>query len=164
MSTFKDAIDWILKHEGGLVDNPSDPGGLTNFGISKRWANSQGLCLDIANLTIDEAKSLYEEYFWNPYPFRDIQSQRIATKIFDLNVNMGNVQAFKLAQRACQGTCTVDGQIGPKSVAAINAIPEDTYLAALVSLQMDFYLALIAQKPKLAVFKNGWLKRAKALP
>lgn len=159
MAKFEDAIGFILKHEGGLVNNPADPGGLTNFGISKRWADSQGICLDIANLTQDEAKALYKEYFWNPL-FDSIISQEVGGKILDLTVNMGAKQANKLAQRACEGKCLVDGQLGPKTILAINSIPPDLYLTAICSLQADFYHALVAQKPQLGVFLKGWLKRS----
>jgi lysozyme family protein len=159
MSTFDKAIPVILAHEGGLVDNPADPGGITQFGISKRWADSQGLDIDIKELTLDKAKELYKKYFWNPI-YEQLLDQTVSTKIFDLTVNMGAKQAHKLAQRACQGTCTVDGVLGPNSVKAINAIAPARYLQDLVTLQIDFYNDLIAQKPTLAVFKKGWIKRA----
>jgi lysozyme family protein len=163
MSDFNLAIGPVLQHEGGLVDHPSDPGGLTNFGISKKWADSQGLCLDIKNLTVDQAKELYKKYFWDPYPYHEIADQKVATKSFDMAVNMGAIQAHKLIQRAvanCGLEITIDGQLGPKSVALINSIPAPQMLSSIVQRQRNFYIALATQKPSLAVFLKGWLRRA----
>jgi lysozyme family protein len=54
MSNFDLAVEFVLRHEGGLVHNPHDPGGTTNFGISQRAYPE----VDIGNLTRDEAKEI----------------------------------------------------------------------------------------------------------
>ena len=82
MARFDMSIETILKHEGGYVNDPDDPGGETNFGISKR----QYLKIDIASLTIEQAKMLYRQDYWK---YDEIISQPVATKVFDMAVNMG---------------------------------------------------------------------------
>ena len=57
---FDDIIKVVLKHEGGYVNDPKDPGGETNFGIAKRSHPD----VDIENLTEDEAKDIYKEHYW----------------------------------------------------------------------------------------------------
>ena len=62
MTNFETAINRILSHEGGYVDNPADPGGRTQWGISQRSYPN----LDIKSLTRDQAIALYERDFWEP--------------------------------------------------------------------------------------------------
>jgi len=66
LSKFDEIIEVVLKHEGGLVDDPDDPGGLTNLGISQRAYPNE----DIRGLTVERAKELYDKAkeiipFWN---------------------------------------------------------------------------------------------------
>jgi len=151
MSTFEDAIDTILEHEGGYVNNPSDPGGETKYGICKRVYPS----LDIKNLTKEKAIAIYRRDYWRPY-YSLINHQDTATKIFDMAVNMGHSQANKIVQRAVN--VTADGIIGKQTIAAINK--DNQAINKICAEQAKFYRQLSIDKPKLAVFLNGWLKRA----
>src|ERR1700676_2468756 len=111
MADFNLAIDTVLTNEGGLSENPSDPGGLTNFGISQRSYPT----VDIRNLTRETAAAIYQRDFWH---YDAVQSQPMATKIFDMSVNMGHA-AIRILQ-TCLGV-TVDGIWGPGTCAAVNA-------------------------------------------
>src|SRR4051812_29003946 len=97
MSSFDQAIPTILKHEGGYVNDTKDPGGETNWGISKRSYPQ----LDIKNLSREQAIYFYRRDWWNKYNYGAIHDQQVATKVFDIAVNMGASQAHKLLQRAC---------------------------------------------------------------
>ncbi|KKL48233.1 hypothetical protein LCGC14_2327530, partial [marine sediment metagenome] len=96
MASFDKAIPTILKHEGGYVHDPLDPGGETNFGISKRAFPE----LDIKNLTSGQAVDIYRERYWLHHIYDGIVNQDIATKVFDLAVNMGHRAAHRLLQKA----------------------------------------------------------------
>ena len=62
---FDIALDFVLEHEGGLVDDPNDPGGLTNMGISIRFGREIGLIEDdIREMTKEYASQIYEVHFW----------------------------------------------------------------------------------------------------
>jgi lysozyme family protein len=89
VAQFEPAVELVLKHEGGLVSNPSDPGGLTNFGISQRSFPD----LDIASLTVEQAKEIYAEKYWS---FDDIEDQATANCLLDCAVNQGVVVANEL--------------------------------------------------------------------
>jgi lysozyme family protein len=165
MSNFDKAIEVVLKHEGGLVDHPNDPGGLTNFGISSRWARGIGLHnLDIRNLTREAAIDLYKQYFWNAYRIDRIDDEVLATKYFDTLVNTGPSQATKFLQRAlksCGAThVNDDGAFGPITDTAIRNNKSREILVAFCSEQAGFYRLLAAVEPKKSVFLKGWLKRA----
>ena len=174
MSDFSIAILPLLKHEGGWVDDPNDSGGETAWGISMKWIQSQGLQpqdLDLPDfdpgclhaLTLDKAKELYRKYFWDPNKYDQLSDQRVANKIFDMCVNMGAHQAHLLAQRACVScnhSTVIDGILGPNSIATINSIKPEEFIAALILKQRAFYYSLAAKNPKLQVFLGGWLKRS----
>lgn len=182
MARFEQAIITVLKHEGGFVDDPDDPGGATNFGISLRFLRKTGDLEvgdidqdgdidadDIRQMDVEDAKNIYRKYWWDKYGYARIGSQVLATKIFDLAVNMGAKQAHKLVQRACRAAGVYlidDGVLGNRSYGAIITLGEagsyDAILAALRSEAASFYKLLIAKKPVFEKYRNGWLNRAYA--
>jgi lysozyme family protein len=92
---FLQAVARVLTDEGGFVCNPADPGGETNFGISKRSYPS----LDIKSLTRDQAIEIYWNDFWQKSGFYRLKGD-VAIKVFDLAVVMGAAQAVTCLQRA----------------------------------------------------------------
>ena len=169
MSDFQAAIPTVLKHEGGYVNDPSDSGGATNFGISLRWLRGQGLLgdfdhdgvvdqNDIRDMTVQEAEDIYEQRWWNVYRYGLFTSQKIATKVFDTAVNIGPTHAHKILQ-AIIGAA-VDGVLGPASYTAANAYVETILLAKYENAQANYYRALVNAKPVLQKYLNGWINRA----
>ena len=180
MSNFEKAVEKVLEHEGGYVDHKADPGGATNYGISLRFVKqSTGIDLDVDGdgdidaddikaMTPDQAKEIYKTEFWEKYGYDKIEDAGVATKVFDMCVNMGPRQAHKLVQRACNavagtGNLVEDGILGNKSLESVNDINlNSSLLDPIRSAQSDFYKSLAAQKPRLQVFLKGWLKRAES--
>lgn len=161
MADFTPAFKFLLPHEGGYTHDPNDPGGETKYGLSKR-AYPQ---LDIAALTVDDAQRIYARDYWFPYPYSQIQVQEIASKIFDLTVNMGAHQSHTLAQRACNrfGCALVeDGKLGAISIHAINDIDPTQLLYAIREEARAYYLELVKKRPSSSKFLKGWLARAYA--
>jgi lysozyme family protein len=156
---FLKAFDYVLKHEGGYVKDPKDAGGETKFGISKRSYPH----LDIKNLTRDQAQQIYFVDFWLKAKCEQIVDENIATKFFDLCVNMGITQAVKLIQRALRATETQvveDDVIGPITLAAINKADPTDLLAALKSEAAGLYRLIAQANPSQQKFIEGWLRRA----
>jgi lysozyme family protein len=91
MSEFQTAVNLVLIHEGGYVNNPSDPGGETNWGIAKRWH----VDLDIKNLTKQQASDIYQKEYWKPFMEQE-PDQRVANCALDCAVNQGPVVAQQL--------------------------------------------------------------------
>jgi lysozyme family protein len=149
MSNFDEAIGFVLANEGGLSNDPSDPGGLTNFGISQK----QYPALDIRNLTREDAVQIYQDDYWNKFQYGDITSQRIATKVFDAAVNMGPVRAVRLLQLAVN--VQADGVLGVQTIAAVNAADESNLMDEFKAQLAKYYCDL--GKPE---FMLGWLRRA----
>ena len=158
---FEHAVSFVLAHEGGYSNDIDDDGGETKFGISKRIYPD----LDINALTVEQAKAIYKRDFWEPQLYKDIKNVNLATKVFDLAVNMGSNWAHRLVQRSLRATgqdILEDGILGPMTLAAINKADLTDLLAALKSEAAGYYRTLAATKPKRAKFLKGWLKRAYA--
>lgn len=177
MADFDAAIKVILGHEGGLSDNPNDHGGVTNFGLTIPFLNAAadpnkyiGHALpwtreDILHMTIPLATQIYKDCIYDKHGYGNISDTLVATKVFDMAVNMGEVQGEKLAQRAAnscgvQPQLYVDGNLGPKSFAAINSIEKDTILKAMIAQQKAFYQWIVDHDPSQKIFWHGWMDRA----
>ena len=167
MADFDIAVEIVLRHEGGFVDDPADPGGATKFGISPRWLDAMSLKDNVRELKQERAVMLYREHFWEPYAFQHWPEQDLATKVFDATVNMGPAQAMKCFQRslrACgQSQVLDDGVYGPVTMRAkLTALDEygDGVLTATRSELAAFYRVLTTVRPASAKFLDGWLRRA----
>jgi len=148
MTTFDRSFDILIGHEGGYVNNPADPGGETNFGISKAAHPNE----DIRNMTLDRAKSIYRRDYWDKIS-GDKLPPKIAFLTFDAAVNSGVAQAAKWLQTTVGAV--PDGFIGPKTLAKF-AIT-NTAEAARDMLQLR--LAFMEQLPTYPVFGRGWRRR-----
>ena len=112
---------------------------------------------------INKAKAIefYRKHWWAKYQYEKINNQNLATKVFDLSVNMGATPAHRCIQRAIRATTgeqlIEDGMLGPKTLLAINTAQPDCLLAAYRSEAAGFYRSL--KNPQ---YEKGWLNRAYA--
>lgn len=160
--TFQAAVATVLEHEGGLVDDPADPGGVTNFGISLRAYPQLGAD-GIRALTRDKAIAIYWTDYWVRYRLGQIPGVLVPVKVMDLMVNAGPEPAAHMLQRALRASgepVDEDGHIGPATIAAVRAASPVALLAALRSEAAGYYRAIVAAKPERSRFINGWLNRA----
>ena len=152
---FLRAVEIVLEHEKGYVNDPEDPGGETNWGICKR----QYPHLDIKNLKREEAAGIYYTDYWLSGRWDKIRHEALAVKCFDLGVTMGNGQITKCLQRALAAlglNTPDDGKIGPQTIAYANAYPhKDALVAGVKYFAEDFYLKLHKAR-----FLAGWWTRA----
>jgi lysozyme family protein len=167
---FDHAVNIVLEHEGGYSNDPDDPSGETNFGITEKdlKENTQELSLDVKELTRAQAEYFYKTVYWDKFHYDAINSLPIATKIFDMAVNMGAHEAHELVQRAL-GYCgysnlAVDGVLGGHTLAAINEVclhgREPDLMDEIINEAKWFYERLVEEKPVLNKFLKGWLARA----
>lgn len=162
MADFHLAIPPLLHHEGGYVNDPDDCGGATKFGICRRSYPK----LDIASLTLDDARAIYERDFWKPLLLDHVHSQAVATKLLDTAVLIGKTRAVEFLQRSVQeaggGIVLVDGKMGEKTLMAINMSSSGLLLASYRRLLATYYENLATQIPGNRKFLKGWLLRAVA--
>lgn len=163
MADFEPAVQLVLDHERGLSDNPSDPGGLTNWGISQRSYPS----LDIRSLTRDAASKIYEIDFWQPYHYGLIASQSVAGKVFDAGVNLGPIPSIRALQQALgfflAGPIVMDGKIGAQTAAMAGEVPEAKLLNEIRARYSTLYHEKAVANPKEETFVMGWMRRASCI-
>lgn len=163
MADFEKAVQLILKHEGGYVDHPSDPGGATNRGITFNLFKQYAIALDLEKtvdslktLTEDQAKFIYRENFWKPMQGDKFQDQQVAEIVFDGYVNMGR-RALKLFQKALG--VKADGDIGPHTLAILSQQQAAAVFENFKEVRIQYYHDLVKRKPELGVFLKGWMNR-----
>lgn len=151
---FLQAVLTILKNEGGYVHDPSDLGGETKYGISKRAFPD----LDIKNLTEQDALRIYHTNYWLRINGDLLPSYELATQVLDMAVNAGPKTAIRLLQVILK--VTADGSLGPIT---LNQLGKHTNLQALVERyrfeRAAFYSLLVVKNPSQLRFLKGWINR-----
>lgn len=153
--------------EGGLSDDPDDPGGLTNFGITQKLVDTLGLGWNVKNLTQAQALSFYQVYFWRFYHVPLLTDLVVATKVFDMLVNVTG-HAVGMVQSALNilygsDVVKVDGALGPITAGYVNNIQTNQMSRFLLLLKQQLrahYEQEVASLPSQSKFLDGWLRRA----
>lgn len=147
---FERCIPVILRHEGGYVNHPNDPGGETKYGISKRAFPNE----DIKNLTIERAKEIYKKYYWDRMGVEGIEDIQLCLHVFDHGVNAGARTSIRMLQRLAG--VKADGVIGPITLGAVNS---QNLTEKFKQERINYYTRLAERRPKLKVFLKGWINR-----
>jgi lysozyme family protein len=147
MITFDQAFDRLMGNEGGYVWVQRDPGGETNFGISKRSYPD----VDIKALTRDEAKEIYRRDFWTAAGQK--VAPAVAFQVFDAAVNHGIGTAIRMLQRAIGAAD--DGHWGPFSDSLYEKLDTNDVLLRFLAERLDF-MRKLATWP---TFGAGWAGR-----
>lgn len=148
---FDNAFATLIGVEGGYVNDPHDTGGETKYGISKRSYPS----LDIASLTLDQAKAIYIRDYWTKIRGDDVPAS-VAIVLFDSAVNSGVEAAVKWAQAAVG--VTADGQMGPITLSALTAA-NDRAAAEIMARR----LVMLGGLAKWKIYGLGWSRRCIAV-
>lgn len=168
MADFDAALQKVLGHEGGYVNDPRDRGGKTRYGVTEAVARKHGYQGAMSRLPLETAKAIYRKDYWTPFGLDEIPDQRIAYFLFDVAVNHGGGGMARIAQRAVshRRPVSVDGRWGPATKTAVVELavgyPENL-LGALKVERGRFYLSLVEKNPSQGAFLWGWLKRCAVL-
>lgn len=153
---FESALKAILHHEGGYVNHPADPGGMTNLGVTKRvWEEWVGHEVDektMRNLTPEIVGPMYKTKYWDKIKGDDLPTG-VDYVVFDAAVNSGPGRAAKWLQ-ACVGV-EPDGGIGPKTLAAVNAFDANQLIEDYAKRRLSFLMDLKTWD----TFGKGWGRR-----
>lgn len=156
MAAFDQAFEILIGHEGGLTQNPDDPGGTTKYGISQRAYPD----VDIVNLTEDQAKAIYKSDYWDKL-YLDTADPALALIVFDAAVNNGVGEATKFLQTGLG--VTADGVFGSESQAALAAVTGDKVSGAIADTH-GARIFMMAGLSTWSKFGKGWSKRLAQLP
>ncbi len=166
MSLKESVINHIIELEGGYVNDPSDSGGETNYGVTKKVAVENGYTGDMLHMPEQVAFDIYVDKYWNSV-LADCMPSLVAQEVVDTAVNMGVNRAGKFLQRALnlltEYELLVDGGIGKKTIAVLNEYmnkrnDQDTLVKMLNSLQGAFYIELAERREKDRKYVYGWFK------
>ena len=150
----------VLKHEGGYVNHPRDPGGMTNLGVTKRtwedWICHPVNEQDMRDLTPALVEPLYRARYWDKVR-GDQLPPGVDMAVFDYAVNSGPGRAAKTLQESL--SVAADGAIGPKTLAAAKAAPAPQVIHGICDRRLTFLRAL----PHWDTFGVGWWRRVEAV-
>lgn len=150
-SNYQRALEFIYKWEGGYVNDPADPGGATNKGITQRTFNAflrtmKRAWIHVRHISMADVGEIYRKNYWLasgcdklPWP--------IDIVVFDTAVNCGVSRATRWLNMA-----RLTGGDNPRQVAA-----------GVIMLREEHYETIIKANPKLAKFRRGWKNRVEAL-
>ena len=165
MANFEQAVAVVLRHEGGYVQPSAtypDPGGPTNMGVTQnvysRYLGRPATAADVEAMPVSDAKSIYKSSYWLLVRADSIADQNVANWVLDMSVLRG-VQAASKAVQTVLGV-TVDGAIGPRTVAALNAYDADAFLLKFYKLCLSAFVGIVQQKTTQLVFLPQWTTRA----
>jgi lysozyme family protein len=159
-SNWQQAFEQMLASEGGYVNHPSDPGGMTNLGVTKRvweeWVGRESNEKEMRSLTPEMVAPLYKRKFWDACKCDELPTG-VDYLVFDFAVNAGPGRSAKILQTAIG--VPADGGIGPITLAAVNAQDPVELIEKFSDAKEDFYRSLNTFE----TFGKGWLNRVAAV-
>jgi len=166
MSDYKNAIATVLKHEGGYVKDPTDRGGETFMGISRkyfpRWEGWSIVDVDHFDDRLEDLViNFYKKYFWDALNLGLIEDDFVASMLMNIAVNQGKKSVAKKIQRILR--VVVDGNVGPITIGALNDASRDAFVYQFVLETVDLYAHIINKDRSQKKFIVGWLNRAMSI-
>lgn len=153
---FEACLAFTLNEEGGFTNDPQDPGGATNMGITlatlSHWRGDDCVPNDVRNLTRSEATEIYYGLYWQALQCGALP-MGVDLQVFDFGVNAGAGRSAKMLQAAL--AVTTDGLVGPVTVHAACDADAGFLVGRLSDQQEVYYRAL----PTFSSFGVGWLSR-----
>jgi lysozyme family protein len=160
MTPFDRCLELVLIEEGGFSNHPQDPGGATNFGITKKtfeeWISTTTTVEKIMSLRVQDVRPIYMTKYWNPVRADDLPDG-INLIVFDAAVNSGPRRAARWLQRCVHAE--VDGAIGPKTLAITKTCDPAVVIRQYQQERLFFLQSLDIWK----TFGKGWEKRVRRM-
>lgn len=180
MRSIQDIAEEIVAREGGFVNDPDDPGGATNFGVTIHTMRRLGLDLtrdglidtgDVRALSREQARDIFMEQYFDRAGIARLP-EALQPSVFDMYVNSG-ANAVRILQRLLREMgqdVDVDGVIGPKTAAAAQAVARaapDLIVDAYGIARRNYYFRLADDRAASRKFartraggKGGWIRRS----
>jgi lysozyme family protein len=180
MKTIEGLATEIVAREGGFVDDPDDPGGATNYGVTIHTMRRLGLDLtkdgtidtaDVRALTQAQAVEIFVEHYFRRPGIHALPAS-LQASVFDMQVNAGS-NAIRILQRLLRDMghdIAVDGVIGPQTIRAAQVAQDVApgHLADAYGIaRRNYYYALADRRPASRKFarrrdggKGGWITRS----
>ncbi len=152
---------FILKWEGGFVNDPLDRGGATNKGITlgtfRQFYGKDASVEQLKAITDEQWLAIFKAGYWNPWRADYIANQSIANIVVDWAWASGTRTSIKQVQRILN--TTVDGVVGPETLMAINSANPRELFDRIRSARLTFVDAIVRRNPTQGRFLRGWKNR-----
>jgi len=151
MANFNKIFNDLIIIEGGYSNHPHDRGGETQFGITKMVARENGYDGDMRDLSLEEARDIYENAFFIKYGFNQIQNTKIAGELFEFTANSGRgASAVRFLQRSYNLLnknihLVEDGKLGPQTANTINSYKFYKSLYKVLNIFQGMYYIYLAE-------------------
>jgi len=161
--SYREAIEFVLKNEGGYSNQDADRGGETFRGITRKYFGKwEGWEIidetDHFDPRLDELViKFYKEHFWDAMRLSEVTDKEVARVMLDLGVNMGKKAVIRKTQRILG--VTIDGAIGPITIKALNAYPRNELILNLLLEALELYASIVNRDRTQKVFLLGWVNR-----
>lgn len=157
---YKDALSIILDHEGGYVNHPKDPGGITNMGVTKRtyeeWIGHEVDADTMKALTEDDVAPIYEKNYWGRVHGDNLPAG-LDLCVFDFGVNAGTGRAARYLQELVGAG--VDGAIGPNTISKVDEFVTENGVEVAIREYQDARQGYYESLSTFETFGRGWTRR-----
>ena len=165
-------VETILHHEGGFVNDPADPGGATNFGVTihtySKWLGRKATVDEVRNMKLETAVEIYKQRYYYAPRINGLHED-VQPLVFDMAINHGPRNAVRMLQRTVNlagfGPISVDGVIGPGTRGAVDRTADamgNYFVNAIVDERLKFYNRIVERRPSSRKFLRGWTRRAES--
>ena len=159
-NNFETCLKVILHHEGGYVNHPKDPGGMTNLGVTKRvyeeWVGHEVDEETMRSLTPEDVAPIYKKNYWDRVKGDDLPAG-LDLCVFDFGVNAGTGRAAKYLQNMIGSTA--DGAIGPNTLRAVDAYVEEQGIELSIKQYQKDRQSYYESLSTFDTFGRGWTRR-----
>jgi lysozyme family protein len=164
MANYTKIIPFILRWEGGFVNDPLDKGGATNKGVTlgtyRQFYGATATVEQLKNITVGEWNHIFKSGYWNKWKADEIRSQPVAKILVDWLWLSGS-PAIKLPQRLLG--VAPDGVVGAQTIAAVNTADAKKLFADIMAARVQYINDIIVRTPTNERFRKGWMNRLDAL-
>ena len=154
-------MPFILRWEGGFVNDPDDSGGATNKGVTigtfRQFYGKDKTIEDLKNITDEQWLTIFKNGYWNPWKADNINNQSIANICVDWAWASGTKTSIKQVQKILN--VSIDGIVGPKTLAAINESNQKELFDKIYNARIEFINNIVKRKPSQKKFLKGWTNR-----
>ena len=166
MADIRKFIPVLMSVEGGFVNDPDDPGGATNLGVTLATWREAGYDIDgdgdidgedVRLLSLSDAvERVVKPMFWDRWKADEIDCQAVANILVDWLYNSGS-PGIRIPQRLLG--VREDGIVGPETLEALNGADQEELFSKIKSERINYYSDLVSRKPEKKKFLNGWMNR-----
>lgn len=164
MADIKKLRPFILRWEGGFVNDPLDRGGATNKGVTlntfKHFFGADKTVYDLMNITDEQWLAILRECFWKPWKADQIKNQSIANICVDFAWASGTITAIRKVQKVLD--LDADGKVGPKTLAMLNHREAEKVFDTIKKERLRFVDAICQANTSQVRFLRGWQNRINA--